>query len=53
MATIRKFSEETVEERTYNYRNPEECSLDGRCFTKEVFYEAAVTSDLPNYGEKT
>ena len=45
-------SEETIEERTCNCRNPEECPLGGRCLTKEVFYEATVTSDLPNYGEK-
>ena len=45
-------SEETTENRNCNCRNPDECPLEERCLTKEVFYEAAVTSDLPSYGEK-
>ena len=28
------------------------CPLDGECLTKNVLYEAVITSTLPNYGEK-
>ena len=29
-----------------------ECPLNGICLTKNVFYEALITSDIENYGEK-
>ena len=32
--------------------NNEGCPLDGECTTTNLLYEAAITSDLPNYGEK-
>ena len=44
--------EESTGERSCNCRNPNECPLNGNCLTKEVFYEATVTSDLPLYGKK-
>ena len=30
----------------------DDCPLDGHCLSKNVFYEAIVTSDIENYGEK-
>ena len=33
-----------------NCRN--ECPLDGKCLSKNVLYEAEVTSDIENYGAK-
>ena len=47
-----KRDEESTGERSCNCRNPNECPLNGNCLTKEVFYEATVTSDLPRYGKK-
>ena len=35
-----------------NCRNPQNCPLEGECLSKKVLYEAIVTSDITNYGEK-
>ena len=35
-----------------NCRNPDQCPLEGECLTRNVFYEATVTSNAQGYGEK-
>ena len=35
-----------------NCVDPANCPLEGECLTKNVFYEATVTSSIRNYGEK-
>ena len=35
-----------------NCDDPTNCPLRGECLTENVFYEATVTSSIPNYGEK-
>ena len=35
-----------------NCRIPENCPLEGECLTKNVLYEATITSDIINYGER-
>ena len=35
-----------------NCQNPDECPMPGECTTPNILYEATITTDLPNYGEK-
>ena len=35
-----------------NCNNRDDCPLDGECLSKNVLYEATITSSIPNYGEK-
>ena len=35
-----------------NCRNPDECPMPEVCTTPNILYEATVTANLPNYGEK-
>ena len=35
-----------------NCNNGDECPLNGNCLTNNVLYEACITADIENYGEK-
>ena len=39
-------------EESYNCRNRNNCSLDGKGLTPNIIYEAQITSNQPNYHQK-
>jgi len=45
-------SNEPLERGDCNCRNRNDCPLGGECLTKNVLYEATITSSIRNYGEK-
>ena len=46
-------SEVRKEERTCNCTRIENCPLNQNCLSRNIVYEATLTSNLPNYGEKS
>ena len=45
--------QETLDRGVCNCQNPDECPLHGGCTRPNLLYEAAISSDLNGYGEKS